>query len=394
MSNQLLIDSAVINPLANRKLAWGNRLFARWFNQLVYAQIWEDPRADLVALRLQPGERMVTISSGGCNALAYLAACPGVVHAVDLNRAHLATLEIKRAAFRGLPTYGDLLDFLGGKSAPENICHYENWVEPVLETQAKEWWGARDLFGRPRYEMFARNLYRHGLLGRFIGFSHLLVRLLGGNLSRLGAAETEEERQILFDRYLAPVFQNPIVRFLANRPTALYSLGIPPAQFEAIRREAPRGIAAEFSDRMRRLTCSWPLETNCFAMQAVHRSYDLSQQSSLPMYLQKQYYSGIRERLDNLHLHHASLTQFLRNQPSGSLDAYVILDAQDWMNQNQLNELWEEITRTACCGARVVFRSGGKASPLEGRLSARLLRHWQTKPAGNQAPQRMDRSAT
>ena len=57
-----------------------------------------------------------------------------------------------------------------------------------------------------------------------------------------------------------------------------------------------------------------------------------------------------------------------------ALDRYVLLDAQDWMTDEQLNELWSEITRTARPDARVIFRTAGEADhparPREGRHSS------------------------
>jgi S-adenosylmethionine-diacylglycerol 3-amino-3-carboxypropyl transferase len=52
----------------------------------------------IAALGLKPGVTVVTIASGGCNALAYLATGPKVVHAIDLNGTHLAMLDHKPAA--------------------------------------------------------------------------------------------------------------------------------------------------------------------------------------------------------------------------------------------------------------------------------------------------------
>ncbi len=52
------------------------RLFTLAFSGLVYPQIWEDRVVDLEALRLQDGERLIAIASGGCNVLSYLAAAP------------------------------------------------------------------------------------------------------------------------------------------------------------------------------------------------------------------------------------------------------------------------------------------------------------------------------
>jgi S-adenosylmethionine:diacylglycerol 3-amino-3-carboxypropyl transferase len=56
----------------------------------------------IAALGLKPGATVVTIASGDCNALAYLAAGPQAVHAIDLNGTHLAMLDHKTAALAHL----------------------------------------------------------------------------------------------------------------------------------------------------------------------------------------------------------------------------------------------------------------------------------------------------
>lgn len=393
MTTKALIDATVLNSTTTGRKGLADRLFASWFNRLVYAQIWEDPVSDLDALALKPGAHVLTISSGGCNALAYLSANPGAVHAVDLNATHLATLEIKRAAIRHLPTYEDVLAFLGSASEPENIQRYQRWIAPHLSEDVREYWEARTLSGRPRYHYFSKHFYRHGLLGDFIGLSHGVVRLLGGNLGKVAQAEGLEAQRAAFEKYVAPVFRNPLIRFLANRPAVLYSLGIPPSQFEAIRNDANGGMSQDFCQRMRRLACDWPIRENCFAMQAYARRYDPAVQSSLPLYLQRAHYETIKARLDQLHSHHVTLTDFLVEQPSESLDAYLFLDAQDWMDAAQITALWREVTRTAAPGARVVFRTGGTVSPLEAKLPADVLAHWRTDVANNQRLHATDRSA-
>ncbi len=74
--NTHLIADAVRNSRDEAEATIWDRLFAFWFRRLVYTQIWEDPEADLAALQLPLGSTIVTISSGGCNALSYLTAQP------------------------------------------------------------------------------------------------------------------------------------------------------------------------------------------------------------------------------------------------------------------------------------------------------------------------------
>jgi S-adenosylmethionine-diacylglycerol 3-amino-3-carboxypropyl transferase len=58
------------------------------------------------------------------------------------------------------------------------------------------------------------------------------------------------------------------------------------------------------------------------------------------------------------------------------LDCYVLLDAQDWMNEEQITALWRQITRTAAPGARVIFRTAGPDSPLERKLPPDVIGRW------------------
>ncbi len=396
VSTKTLIDTAVLNSTTAGSKSWADHLFAHWFNRLVYAQIWEDPRTDLEGLALRPGAEVLCISSGGCNALAYLSADPAAIHVVDLNEAHLAMLELKRAAFQRLPNNADVLAFLGDADKKENAARYLQYLRPHLPERARNYWETRDWRGRPRYTMFCRHAYRHGLLGQFIGLSHWLAKRLGGNLGAMTTARTMEEQQALFATHVAPLFKTRLLRFLCRQPAAVYSLGIPPAQFDALKADAAaegRELSGLFEERMRHLACDFPYESNCFAAQAFARRYDTNKPEQLPMYLQPAHYSSIRDRAGRIHPHHTTLTEFLKSRASGSMDAFVFLDAQDWMDDAQLEALWTEVTRTARADARVLFRTGGTESILEGRLPAELMSQWRTDRARNKALYATDRSA-
>ena len=84
-------------------------------------------------------------------------------------------------------------------------------------------------------------------------------------------------------------------------------------------------------------------------------------------------------------IHHANFDEFLARKPAGSVDRFVLLDAQDWMTDAQLNALWTEITRTAAAGARVIFRTAAEPSILPGRVSTSLLDQWELSRRRNRA---------
>ena len=90
---------------------------------------------------------------------------------------------------------------------------------------------------------------------------------------------------------------------------------------------------------------------------------------------------------------HANLAEYLATQPDSSIDRFVLLDAQDWMTDGQLNALWEQITRTARSGARVLFRTAAAPSLLPGRVAASLLDRWEYRAAESADFTRRDRSS-
>src|ERR1700743_2148706 len=136
MNTQLIAD-AVRNSRGEGEATIWDRLFAFWFRRLVYTQIWEDPVADLAALQLPLGSTIVTISSGGCNALSYLTAQPAQVYAVDLNQAHLALLKLQLAGGRALSKYSEFWQFFGEGASRSNARLYRERLRPMLDDDAR-----------------------------------------------------------------------------------------------------------------------------------------------------------------------------------------------------------------------------------------------------------------
>src|ERR1700753_3717800 len=150
MSARLIADAARSGRVDDETTIW-DRIYAFWFRRLVYTQIWEDPEADLAALQLPLGSTIVTISSGGCNALSYLTAQPAQVYAVDLNQAHLALLKLKLAGIRAFSDYSDFWQFFGEASSPANAGLYRDFLRPMLDDAARAYWDKRNVIGRPRH---------------------------------------------------------------------------------------------------------------------------------------------------------------------------------------------------------------------------------------------------
>jgi S-adenosylmethionine-diacylglycerol 3-amino-3-carboxypropyl transferase len=369
------------------------QLFERLFRGLVYTQIWEDPEIDLEALALGPDCHVVAIASGGCNVLSYLPADPARITAVDLSLAHVALNRLKLVAASRLPSWEVFYRFFGSADDEANIDAYQRLIARHLDPQSRAYWQGRSLqqLGRRRISIFARNAYRHGLLGRFIGLSHAAARLYGVDLRDLLSARSIEEQRHYFETVLAPLFDKPAVRWATSSRLSLYGLGIPPAQYEALAGDSD--MRHVLRSRVERLACGFSLDDNYFAWQAFGRCYAGDARGPLPPYLRREHFDAVRSRVHRVEVMNRSITEYLAGCPDASRDRYVLLDAQDWMTDAQLDALWAEITRTARRGARVIFRTAAEPSLLPGRLDPGLLRRWRYEERLSRDLTERDRSA-
>jgi S-adenosylmethionine-diacylglycerol 3-amino-3-carboxypropyl transferase len=368
-------------------------LFTWLFRGLVYPQIWEDPEIDMEALAITPESHIVAIASGGCNILSYLIANPARITAVDLNKAHVALNRLKLAAARHLPGRDSFYRFFGAADEPANVGAYWRFLAPWLDQDTRGYWERRRLFGwgRRRISLFSRNVYRFGLLGHCIGFGHALARVHGVNPGDVLMARSIDEQRTFFETTLAPLFDKPLIRWITDRQVSLYGLGIPPAQYQAL--AGGGSMANVLRERVERLTCGFSLDQNYFAWQAFGRRYSESESGPLPLYLWPEHFNAIRTRADRVEVLNISFTEYLAGRADATLDRFVLLDAQDWMSDAQLNALWREITRTARPGARVIFRTAAEPSLLPGRVDGSVLDRWRYEAELSRDLAARDRSA-
>ena len=247
--------------------------------------------------------------------------------------------------------------------------------------------------GRRRIGMFGRNLYRHGLLGRTIQLGHAVCRLHGKRPQRMLEATTIADQRRVFEDELAPVFESPFVRHLAGLPATYFGLGIPPAQFDALKADAGNGsLATLMRARVRRLACDFPIHDNWFAWQAFCGHYPADGRT-LPPYLRPENFALVRARTNRVEIEQINLTDHLARQDAQTVDGYVLLDAQDWMSRAQISALWQQINRTARASARVIFRTAGEETILPEMLAPELLAPWLYDEAASAALHARDRSA-
>jgi S-adenosylmethionine-diacylglycerol 3-amino-3-carboxypropyl transferase len=389
MSTQLIVDAVRHSRTRYEETIW-DKIFAFWFRRLVYTQTWEDPEADLAALQLPLGSTIVTVSSGGCNALSYLAAQPAQVYAVDLNDAHLSLLKLKLAGIRAFSDYSEFWQFFGQGASPANARLYRERLWPLLDHEARAYWDRRNFIGRPRYAHFTDGFYRHGVLGRFIGLSHLVANFARIDLAALLTGKVDAPERIEALERLRQLFHSRLLCLLTRTPALLFGLGIPPQQRALLGGEAP--LNEVLLGRLLRLIDGHPNDSNYFAWQALHRSYPGPGDRCLPPYLQRRRFARMRNDAGLIIPVRANLRQFLESLPPREVDAVVLLDSQDWMDCEDIRNLWDAIDRAGSNQVRVIFRTAGTDSPLESMALAPLRDIWRRDEERSALGFELDRS--
>jgi S-adenosylmethionine-diacylglycerol 3-amino-3-carboxypropyl transferase len=389
-----LVERVVHSEPAISKRGLLERLFTVSFRGIVYTHVWEDPVVDLAALALGPAHVVLTISSAGCNLLNYLTESPARILSVDVNPHHLALTRLKIASLKHLPSYDAFFSFWGVAADRKNLEAYDTFIKPHLDADARRYWEAWSPVRGRRIDMFANNLYRHGILGRGIGLAHWLARLRGQRLEEVIEARNLTEQRDAFDRAVAPLFDNVVHQALAKTPVPLFVLGIPPAQYDELVAASGGELASLLRSRIEKLACAYPVSDNYFAWQVFARRYDVERRQAIPPYLRRDVYESIRSRVDRIDTHHAPIVDFLERQPPRSIHRFVLLDAQDWMTPGALAALWTQINRTADRhDARVIFRTAGATSILPRKLSSHLFESWQYRDVESRELHARDRAS-
>lgn len=367
------------------------RLFSTWFNSFIYNQIWEDPELDMQALDLDADSEILTIASGGCNVLNYLTASPARIVALDLNPYHLSLTRLKIAAMEHLPNHRMFYDFFGYADSPQNPERFEAYIEPRIDAELAAFWNGRTLLRGKRIKLFSDGLYRHTRFGYFMRFLHWIGRKARHEPYRLLNAKSLDEQRKIFDEHIRPFFDNRLVTLLGKLPMSVFSLGIPPQQYKAMKNQG--NLFQQYCERVERLACDFPVQDNYFAWQAFSHSYDHKNRRAIPAYLKEENYALIKQQLYKLDTQAGTLIDYLRAQPDNTLNRFVFLDAQDWMSDKVLTDLWQEVRRVGQPGSRIVFRTAADSSPLETALPHELREQFDYDPEASRTLFRQDRSA-
>jgi len=355
---------------------------------LVYNQCWEDPAVDHEALRLRFEDRVLVITSAGCNALDYALSGARVL-AVDVNPRQNHLLELKRAGIRALD-FESFFELFGAGGSPRTREIYAGLRHALPEASREHWDREIRLFVPDRAR--GRSFYYGGTAGLVALALKAWIRhgvRLWDAVERLLVAGTLDEQVGIYRAQVREKLLGEGLLRVVGSPAVMSLVGVPEPQRRMVL-ERPGGFPAFLRERLDHVMAVALLRENYFWSVYLTGSYS---RESCPRYLQPESFARLKGGLvENLRTFTGTVTACLARETE-PITAFVLLDHMDWLapHPRLLEEEWAGIFRVAGPGARVIFRSGGKDELF---LPLSVLRRLRFERERAEALHRRDRVGT
>jgi len=317
---------------------------AEVFEDILYAQCWEDPQIDREAFQIRDDDVVFSITSGGCNVLAFLVDNPKKIIALDLNPSQNFLLDLKMAAFKAL-SYEEMLEFLGILPSKHRDELYKI-VRIHLLAESQNYWDQHQekIINGPihcgRYEGYMK------LLNKWFG------RLMGKSLAKeLFETNEKSEREILYKKKWNNLRWRIFTRFFLSRK--VMTILFDKAFFAQL--EESFSFGEHFSHIAKRAVTKLPVKNNHFlAYILLGKFYSLKH---LPEYLRKENFNRIRERIDRIELVSTSCEDYFATLPSNCITKFNFSNIFEWMPTEAAEYLLKETIRISKNGSILTYRN-------------------------------------
>ena len=314
------------------------------FNDIIYAQCWEDPEIDRRAFHIGSDDVVFSITSGGCNVLAFLADNPKKVIALDLSPYQNYLLDLKMAAFRKFD-YEELLEFMGLLSSERRLELYFR-LRRYLRPESIRYWDDQ------------QNKILSGIIhcGRYEKYMQMLRTslnlLVGKSLSEdLFSCKTQQERELLYERKWNNLRWRIFTRVFLSR--SMMTILFTGKFFDQL--EESFSFGDHFRSNIKRAITTLPLKENYFlAYVLLGKFYNLI---NIPVYLRKEYFEKIKSRLDRIEMVTGNCEDYFRGIPDDSISKFNYSNIFEWMEPASFENLLKETIRVARDGSILTYRN-------------------------------------
>lgn len=262
-SNKMMKGDGMIETTPTLRERLDQRIFdAIYSRSLVYNTCWEDPAVDRQALDLRDSDRMLVITSAGCNVLDYVLTGPEHIHAVDANPRQNALLELKTVAIRRLE-FDDFFATFGHGFHPRFPEVYRSALRQDLSPFARNYWDRNACWFVSRQGSF----YYHGLSGLVARIFRRYLSMrprLGEPVRAMFETSNLDEQRKLYDEHVQPHLWSKGLNWALSQQITMSLLGVPTAQRREVQAQHAGGVAGFVREAIEYVFRELPLWDNYF----------------------------------------------------------------------------------------------------------------------------------
>ena len=308
--------------------------------KISYSQCWEDANIVLKALKINSGDVVVSIASGGCNSFSIASKNPDKLFIIDTNKAQLNIVKLKLAAIKNLD-YAELLEFLGITKSAKRIDYF-NKISVHFDNENKNFW-------INRLKSIKNGLIHCGKFEKYLKFFRKFILVLIESEKNKDLILTCSEKEIqkeIFDsewnnfrwRFFFKIFFSKLIMKKRGRSTQMFKY------------EQTKNTAQIFLERFE----NGLKYGNVFDNEYLEYIFKGNFYKRLPNYLEKQNIDTIKKS-ENIYFQEVCMLDFLKNQPENSISKFNLSDIFEALSEEQSNGLFAEILRTSVNNARIIF---------------------------------------
>ncbi len=305
-----------------------------------YAQCWEDEGLLLEALEVGPGDRVLSIASGGDNSLA-LALAGAEVVALDLSFPQLALCELKLQGSR--LDYDEYLQLLGLLEDGRRVFLYHA-VREHLSEAARGYWDRHE-------DVIRTGVLKQGRFERYLELfrSRILPLVHSRDTVRelLACEDLQEQRSFYEERWNRRRWRGLFRIFFSQM--VMERLGRDPAQFAHV--GGP--VSQEFLRRCEHALTRIPVRTNPYLQWMLIQDF-VDVQTCSRAYLTQEGFEGMSEARERVRLVHSDVESFLSEDP-GRFTAFNFSNLFEYVSAEHHEQVLSLVVESSEAGARLAY---------------------------------------
>lgn len=312
----------------------------KWKNKIYYSQCWEDPYVLLEGLEINQEDKILSITSGGCNTLTLLLKDPKEIIALDINSAQNYLLELKISAIRYL-SHEDLLSFLGVDHSKNRLSLY-SLLKPHLSKDAQGWWN-------DNLDLIDQGIIHVGKLEKYFRvFSKFILPLIHSKrtVQFLFKEKTEDKQHEFYNkkwntwmwRFLFSIFFSKKLTSNNGRNKQLFKY------------VNTNNITGHYLNKIKNSICIEPSK-NFFLHYMFTGKYD---KNNLPLYLRKENIPIIQERINRIKIISEDIATHIKKNPK-KYTKYNLSNIFETLSIEETCAIFKDMTKVSNNDTRLVY---------------------------------------